>query len=257
MMQKLRNKDIDLLKVYKQKSEPSKYASVMKLAIGPVLFTIFSLAIFGVLAFQNHNLESEIDNMNKETKRIQQEIASNPNLERYQSLQNAINDVEKYKTFYSNIQSYPQLSQNTFDTILIASGIDVNVTSFSYTRDSQVISLSIEATGAESPGEFVTRLKETGAFSKVDYSGYSKTEKTITTPSTTETQPTDTTKDNSTETNTETNSNSSSNSQSSSTSAEEALLKALLKSATSSSSSATQNTQTSIVYTATVLCTLK
>lgn len=251
-MQKLKNKDIDLIKVYKQKSEPSKYASLIKLAIGPVLFSVISLGIFGALLVQNHNLESEIDDMNKETQKIQEEIANNPNLERYQSLQNAINDVEKYKTLYSDIQSYPQLSQNTFDTILIASGIDVNVTSFSYTRESQVISLSIEATGAESPGEFVTRLKETGAFSKVDYSGYSKTEKTVTLPSTTETQNPETTKENSTVTNTE----NESNTQSSGTSAEEALLKALLKNATSNKSN-TQNTQTSIVYTATILCTLK
>lgn len=257
-MQKLKNKDIDLLKVYKQKAEPSKYASIAKLAIGPVIFAIISVGIFGVFTFQNHNLQSEIDDMNKETKRIKEEIANNPNLERYQSLQTAINDVEKYTTLYTNIQSYPQLSQNTFDTILIASGIDVNVISFSYIRESQVITLQIEASSPEGPGEFVTRLKETQAFSKVDYSGYSKTEKTVTTPSIPETQTSNTAKETTTESNTDSNPDTSKNSNSTTT-AEEALLQALLKNATSSNTNnnTKENTQTTIVYTATILCTLK
>lgn len=117
----LKNKDIDLLKVYKQKKEASPYVGTLKYLVFPISAAVILISWFGIVTYQNHALDSDIAAAKAELKQVQKQIAEDPNLEKYQSLQKAMNDVEKYKTLHKDIQSYPQLSQNTFDQILIAS----------------------------------------------------------------------------------------------------------------------------------------
>lgn len=239
----LRSKDIDLLKVYKTKKEPSKNAAIIKYMIFPVVAAILFLGVFGFKTYQNSKLEKETAELKAETERLKKEIASDPNLKKYNSLMKAKNDVEKYTTLYKNIESYPQLKQNTFDTILIAADVSVDVTSFSYVRESQVITLQIEASTATDTEKFIRRLKETKVFAKVDYSGYSQVEKSVETPKT-ESNTTDITDKNTKETD-------------KSNSATEQALLDLLNKAAKGNTTENKETTTNTVYTATVLCTLK
>lgn len=244
-MSGLRSKDIDLLKVYKQKKEPSPYTKLIKYLAFPIGASVILLSCYGYLFFQNHRMTNEIADTKAELAQVQKEIAEDPNLEKYKSLQKAISDVEKYKTLHKNLQSYPQLTQNIFDQILIASDVNTNVVGFSYQRESEVITLQVEAATADETEQFVRRLKATNLFEKVDYSGYAQTEKTLddgtsdTTTENTTQEPETKTKDTTDETE----------------SASKELLDLLNKAAQQNKQ--TTQKQTTTVYTATVLCTLK
>lgn len=236
----LKDKDINLLNVCEKKKEARKYTAAMKYAILPVSMGVVLLGVFLGFTIYNHSLDTKISDTQDEIKKVQDQLANDPNLERYNSLLSAKKDLEKYTRIYKNMQSYPELSQNTFDKILVASGSDVNVTTFSYVRESQIITLQIEATSANSSEEFVRRLKNLSIFSAVDYSGYARQEKEIITQDTTTPQ-TDT-KDTTTTSPT-------------TSDALQQLLNGL--NAAQTTTNKKETTETASVYSATILCKLK
>ena len=229
----LKNKDIDLLKVYKQKKEASPYVGTLKYLVFPISAAVILISWFGIVTYQNHALDSDIAAAKAELKQVQKQIAEDPNLEKYQSLQKAMNDVEKYKTLHKDIQSYPQLSQNTFDQILIASDVNTSIVSLSYQRETQV-----------DTEKFVRRLKKSKTFETVDYAGYAQTEKTTKTAEANE-KAAENVKDN-TEKNTDTKTDTES--------AAQQLLDLLNK---TNETNTQADKQTTTVYSATVLCKLK
>lgn len=231
LQNKLKMKDIDLLSAYKKKKEPSKYTSIIKIAALPVTCAVVMLLVFGFLTFQNHSLQGKIDDANNEMKQIREKIANDPNLTKSNTLSSLQANTSRYQQLYKNMQSYPQLSQDSFDQLLIASGIDVSITSFSYVRESQVITLQIEAPAANDAEQFVRRIKATNTFSEVSYSGYSKVEKKRTTNTTTNQTP------------------------SSSSDEESSDLQKLINALNANKT--TENATTVTVYTATILCVLK
>ena len=230
----LKNKDIDLLKVYKQKKEASPYVGTLKYLVFPISAAVILISWFGIVTYQNHALDSDIAAAKAELKQVQKQIAEDPNLEKYQSLQKAMNDVEKYKTLHKDIQSYPQLSQNTFDQILIASDVNTSIVSLSYQRETQVVTLQVESLTAEDTEQFET----------VDYAGYAQTEKTTKTAEANE-KAAENVKDN-TEKNTDTKTDTES--------AAQQLLDLLNK---TNETNTQADKQTTTVYSATVLCKLK
>ena len=240
----LKNKDIDLLKVYKQKKEASPYAGALKYLAFPIVAAVILISWFGIVTYQNHALDSDIAAAKAELKQVQKQIAEDPDLGKYQSLQKAMNDVEKYKTLYKDIQSYPQLSQNTFDQILIASDVNTSIVSLSYQRETQVVTLQVESLTAEDTEQFVRRLKKSRIFETVDYAGYAQTEKTVkmaeANENAVENVKDNTEKESDTKTDTE--------------SAAQQLLDLLNK---ANETNAQADKQTTTVYSATVLCKLK
>ena len=248
MAQKLANKDINLLAVYKVKSEPSKYASVLKVVAIPAVAAIVFVTIFGVQQFRIHGLKSKTDDVNAQIAKLQEQIANDPNAEKNAKYLKYLETLNQLKELHDDIESYPQLSQDTFDQILLASDLNVDVTSFSYVRESQVITLQIQGLYANDTENFVRRLKTSNIFSKVDYSGYSMSEQAI------ETEPVEQpTQQQSNQTDTTTDKDGKDNND-----ATQQLLQQLLNMQTQNNQNTeTQKPQTQTVYTATVLCTLK
>lgn len=237
----LANKDINLLAVYKVKKEPSKYASSIKLIAIPAVAAIVFLTIFGVQTFRIHQLKSDTDDIYKEVSALQEKIAKDPNAEKQAKYVADMATFTQLKQLKEDLLSYPELNQNTFDQILLASDINVDVTSFSYVRESQVITLQIQGVYANDTENFVRKLKTSGIFSKVDYSGYSMVEQTIETEAAPTPAP-----ETSTQTNSEANDDKTT----------QQLLEALLN-MKNNNSGTSNKTQTKTVYTSTVLCTLK
>lgn len=175
-LKKLKPKDINLLAVYKKKKEPSKYTSIMKYAIPPIVLALVIFGLFAYLSYQNHTLQQDIDDTNIKIVELQEKIAKDPNLSKSNTLAGIISATEKYRTLYDDIQSYPQLTQATFDQLIIAAGVPVTIQSFAYTRDAQAIQIVVEAKSANESEEFVRRLKASETFASVSYSGYTAME---------------------------------------------------------------------------------
>lgn len=229
---KLKSKDIDLLSAYKKKKEPSKYSSVLKMALIPTLMAVLLLLSYGILTFQNYRLDKDIKDTKAEIAAVKKKIEENPQLDQVNSLNALSAKTYKYTTLYKNLTSYPQLTQAVFDQLLIASGVNVDITAFSYTRDSQVITLQIEAPDANDAEQFVRRVKSTGVFQTVNYSGYSRVEKS------------------------ETSAAGGSEAAKTDSDEKDSDLQALID-AISKNKESQDNVTTRAVYTATVLCTLK
>ncbi|MEG0408894.1 MAG: hypothetical protein RR623_08480 [Bacilli bacterium] len=184
LQKKLKIKDIDLLDAFKKKKEPSKYASVLKYAIPPIILALIVVGFFGFVTFKNNSLQGDIADMNVKIKELEKKIAEDPNLPKFNTLTSIIMNTKKYKTLYEDIQSYPQLSQGIFDQLIISANGTLSITGFNFTRDSQTISINIETSNESNTEEFVRNLKASDTFADVSYTGYmgsEKTEETITT----------------------------------------------------------------------------
>lgn len=175
---KLKNKDIDLLKVYSSKNKKA-VSPITKLLAFPCVAAVLIGSTVGYLTLKNNALVGDIENINNEILELQTANASNPNLEKLNSISIMRAQAAQYQTFYEDIQSYPVLTQKTFDQILLASGLKIDVSSFSYIRESQIITLQIKATSATDTEQFIRRLKNTEEFSDVTYSGYSRSEQVV------------------------------------------------------------------------------
>lgn len=172
---RLIEKDINLLDVYKQKKEAS-VTPLAKLMLFPCIAILLLGSLFAFFTIKNNNIKKENDKMTAEIAKLQDENTNHPELEKYNALTDVNNQITSYQKFYDDLLSYPVLTQKTFDQILIAEGIDVNVVDFSYTREFQTISLQIQSSAADQTEMFVRRLKNTDVFTNVTYSGYSRTE---------------------------------------------------------------------------------
>ncbi|MGX8851352.1 hypothetical protein [Amedibacillus sp. YH-ame10] len=177
LQKKLKTKDIDLLNAFKKKKEPSKYASIMKYAIPPVILAVIIAGVFGYVTLQSIGMQGDIDEMNVKIKQLEKKIAEDPNVAKANTLQGIYANTEKYKKLYEDIQSYPQLSQGTFDQLIISGNGKVTITGFHYTRVSQAITVTIQTATESNTEEFVRNLKASGEFAKVTYAGYAASEK--------------------------------------------------------------------------------
>lgn len=177
LQKKLKVKDINLLDVYKKKKEPSKYASVMKYAIPPMVLALAVFGVYGYITMQNITLQNDIDEMGVTIKQLEKKIAEDPNLGKVTTLKTIVSDTEKYKKLYEDIQSYPQLTQWIFDQLVISGDGRITITGFDFSRQSQSIMISIETPTESDTEQFVRNLKASGEFAKVTYAGYASSEK--------------------------------------------------------------------------------
>lgn len=174
---KLKVKDIDLLVAYKKNKEPSKYASVMKFVIPPIVLALVVFGVFGFLKFKSFQIQSDIEDTQAKITELQNKIANDPNLSKNNTLQDIIKNTEKYKKLYEDIQSYPQLTQGVFDQLVISANGTLNITGFSFSRDTEMVVIDIETSSESNTELFVRNLKASGMFATVSYTGYTGSEK--------------------------------------------------------------------------------
>ena len=104
LQKKLKVKDINLLDVYKKKKEPSKYASLMKYAIPPILLAILIVGTFGYLTIQSNGVKNDITKIKTKVQELEKKIPLDPNQSKVTSLQAMQENVQKYsKTKDSNV----------------------------------------------------------------------------------------------------------------------------------------------------------
>lgn len=176
---KLKNKDINLLDVYKKKREPSKYTPIIKVMIFPLVAGIIAVSTFGYFTYSNYNLKEKNANITNQITKTDLENSSNPDLVKANNLSVIQSNTAKYKKLFENVESYPEINQMIFDQLLISAGVRIEITSLTYTMESSIVTLQIEAPSANDAELFVRRLKETNKFANIQYTGYSQVEKNM------------------------------------------------------------------------------
>lgn len=190
MQKKLKEKDINLLDVYAQKKEPSKYEGILKYAIPPMVIVLLFGSVFGYFKLKEIQYVDETKDIQAEIKRINDEQNADGKQEKYATLQSLKSMLQAMQSAYDNMNSYPEISKEIINGLFIAAGSTVDIKSVNYTQESADIAISVDTNYLSQTDAIIRRLKETQLFSNVVYTGYTSsdlTEKTTTTSNTMDT----------------------------------------------------------------------
>lgn len=177
MFNSIIKKDIDLLAAYNRKTEPSRYAPILKMAILPLCLVLIFSSIFAFQQFRIASINSEIETTNKQIDDYNKKIAASGS-EAYDLYIQMANKNENIETLIENIRSYPRLSTNLMNIYFNNLLNGLSMSSITYTDG--VVSLSASATNVLTIENFVRKLRATSLFAVVDYSGYETVEKSET-----------------------------------------------------------------------------
>lgn len=173
---KIKDKDINLLEAYKQKREPSKYEAVLKYSAPPIAIVLLFGSMFGFFKFREIMALREIDEINQQIAKIEAEQNADGQQEKYQELQLLNAEFQRLTMLYQNMNSYPELTQEIVNGIFQATGTSVEVRSISYVQESAILSLNLRTPYLSQTDAVIRRLKETGLFADVQYSGYTSSD---------------------------------------------------------------------------------
>ena len=172
-MNRLLNKDLDLLSAIRRNEEKDR-AKTKRLLIYlfPAFLLKFFLLIFGILRLTGFFTQLEMN-------RLQKSIAEITASEQYQAAAENELKITTLNTYHSNLQlvrdaadSFPELTQNLFDAIETAAGGSAVVNQMSYQNSTGVLLLIGSTSDARETANFVERLRNTGLFSGITYTGY-------------------------------------------------------------------------------------
>lgn len=180
MFSNRKHKDIDLLKAYYMKSEPSKSMQLLKFILPPLLVTFVFVSVFAMNQFYIHNVNNDITVVNQEIKEYNNKISVIGN-EDYNRLVKLQEQSKKIQDVTTTLQTYPKLTSdlmNVFTNNLL-NGMSVDTIKF----EDGVIDVSLQSSSVLNIETYVRSVRESGNFMSVDYKGYSVQETTNTSPS--------------------------------------------------------------------------
>lgn len=169
---KLKEKDINLLEVYGEKTEPWKYEKVAKYAIPPLVIVLVFGGAFGYFKFQELAFNKQLDETNAQIDKIMTEQDAAGKQEKYDQLQLLTTELNQLTQLYNNMNSYPEISKQVINGLFTAASTSVDIRGIEYTQESGIISLSVRTNYLSQTDQVVRRLKETGLFEDVTYPGY-------------------------------------------------------------------------------------
>ena len=170
---KLKEKDINLLDVYAQKSEPSKYEGLLKYALPPLIIAVLFGSVFGYFKIKTHFIGNDLKDINEQIDKLIAEQEADGKQEKYALLQNLKQQLEMYNTAYMAMNSLPEISKNILQGIFTTAAPNVSVESLSFAQESAVLSLNVKTPYLSETDNIIRRLKATGLFEDVAYTGYS------------------------------------------------------------------------------------
>ena len=172
-MNRLLHKDLDLLTAIRRNEEKDRVKTKRFLIyLFPAALLAFFLLVFGILRLIGFFSQMEIT-------RLQNSIAQISVSEQYQAAAENELKITTLSTYYSNLKmireaadSYPQLTQSLFDAIGTAAGGSAVVSQMSYQNSTGVLVLIGTTSDARGTANFVERLRNTGFFDGITYTGY-------------------------------------------------------------------------------------
>lgn len=174
-MKELKAKDLNFINAAfkKEPMDSGKKRKIFLISI-PVLIVVLCLGSFGILQLQHLKSNRNMDHY-KET------ISTLENSSTYQQageiekklagLQDESNNAEALQ---SALNSYPEMSQIFFSQLNSCLTSQISITSYAYTAEDGLFVIEGKARGIEETASYVQRLRNTGLFSKLEYSGYNE-----------------------------------------------------------------------------------
>lgn len=169
-----KKKSINLYHIWNAnaKEELVEKKNIGKHILFPAITFAVCLAAWGGVVFWNHTTSDEIDEINSwiEDDAVQEEYKAADALKKQSdTLATAISQVDQMK---QNLATYPDLTAEMIAKIVDVGGSDMQVSI--RTMDAETGTLTFNATSKKviDIPTYVSKLRGTGLFSSVDYSGY-------------------------------------------------------------------------------------
>lgn len=174
-MRQLQQKDLNFLKAV-QTVQPIKKRNGKKgmLIAFPAVLLVAGLGSWGGLQWQYLTLNSAmeenaitVDNMAGDGQ-YQQALDAEKTLSALRA------KVENARLARQALNSYPALTSGLFDQILECAGDSIRITGYSYSASDGLLVISGEAEGIGDAALFVGKLRVSGIFVSLGYTGYAK-----------------------------------------------------------------------------------
>ena len=169
----LKNKEVDLLKAYARNDEPSRYESIIKLCIPPVVILIVFLIPFGFLTWDSMNVQKQINSLNEDIDKYNLAIAAT-DVTAYEQLSSFQTVLDSIQQLNDQINAIPSINTKLVNSIQKALINGMTIDTISFTRDSQSITLSISSNNVQNIEKYVKSLKQNDAIASINYTGYSE-----------------------------------------------------------------------------------
>lgn len=172
-MGNLQKKNIDLLRAYRQHSTKKNDVPMWaKLAIPPLVLFLILTSLFAYGTLESNRYRREL----KEAKSEIAALEANGTNEQINKLQDAVTTnkkkVSNLQKVLDNLDTYPRLQRSAIDTITTACGTTVNIKDMTFDENYGTITITAQTAYVYETSDLITRLKKSGAFSSVYYSGY-------------------------------------------------------------------------------------
>lgn len=174
-MANIKNKDIDLLKAYHRKTEPSKYDKVLKASVLPLSIIALVLCLFGFVKFKEIEYTENIEQVNKEIKDYNDLIVK-VGSEDYNNLLKLQSENLKMEEVQEAIKSYPRITSNVMNVFFSRMLPTMELTLLNFDDGKMV--LNFESQNVLNAQNYVRSLRESGRFEDVKYDGYQSKIKT-------------------------------------------------------------------------------
>lgn len=172
MFENIKKKDIDLLKAYNRKAEPSKINKMMQYAVLPLCLIVLVLCLFAYGKFSAVAIDNEKQDVEKQIKKYEELIAK-VGTEDYNQYLIVKSQNLKMEEIQEVIKSYPRISSALMGEFLNKMTIGMEIRSFVF--DDGKITMTFLSTNVLDAEKYVRSLRESGMFKEVLYDGYEST----------------------------------------------------------------------------------
>lgn len=175
-MKALQQKDLDFLQAsaVKRKEKKQSNGKLIALVVFPAVLLIAGVGSWGFLQWKNTSLEQK----KAQYSETLNNLGSDDDYQRALALELQAGILNSnYKTaseMQEAFNSYPEFTKSFFDQLKTAAGNKISLLSYSYTASDGLLQLRGTAEGVSQTAVFVNALRNTGLFSALSYTGYTK-----------------------------------------------------------------------------------
>jgi hypothetical protein len=170
-----RKKDINLLDALEGKKKVGlSVNAIVGLACIPLVALVAAVAVF-VLVAAIADLSGQRDQLRNYVENQQTEAASAEVASTQRQAYQARADADAVMAMLRYLSSSPDLYGEHYDRIFEMAGVEIELTNFTYDRQSGMLRFNASAAELSSLPRFVEQMRASGFFSDVQYRGYVQT----------------------------------------------------------------------------------
>lgn len=174
-MKELKVKDLNFINAAFKK-EPMNSETKKKIILFgvPILIVVLCLGSFGILQLQYLKSNMSANTYTTAISDLENSSTYQQAVEIEKKISNLQEENDNAEALQSALNSYPEMSQIFFSQLNRCITSQISITSYNYTADDGLFVIEGKANGISETAAYVQRLRNTGLFYQLEYSGYNE-----------------------------------------------------------------------------------